>query len=114
MKKGICFLLLMFVHFSFGQVKLEGVVKDSLNNPLELANVVVLDQKTSSLESYAITDQKGNYKLELGKNGTYSIQVSYVGMKTFEEVLITTDSDIKKDYFLVFENSNKKVSYIKS
>ena len=104
MKKGICFLLLMFVHFSFGQVKLEGVVKDSLNNPLELANVVVLDQKTSSLESYAITDQKGNYKLELGKNGTYSVQVSYVGMKTFEEVLNTTDYDIKKDYILVFEN----------
>ena len=112
MKKNICLLLLFFVSFLKAQIKLEGVVKDSLNNPMELANVVVLDQQTNSLETYAITDEKGNYKLELGKNSSYTIQVSYVGMKTFEEVISTKEVNIKKDYILAFENQLDEIEVI--
>ncbi|MFT7252513.1 MAG: hypothetical protein ACI9FW_002275, partial [Flavobacterium sp.] len=112
MKKIICMLLLLVASFSNGQIKLEGVVKDSLKNPLELANVVALNQQTSSLESYAITDKQGNYKLDLGKNGTYTIQVSYIGMKTFEEVLSTKEVNIQKDYTLILENTLDVVELI--
>ncbi|WP_273567390.1 carboxypeptidase regulatory-like domain-containing protein [Maribacter halichondriae] len=90
---------------SYGQITFEGVVKDSLNAPFELANVIAIDQETGSLESYGITDATGKYKLELGKNGTYQIQISYVGMKTFTEILSTQENDIKKDYVLEPENA---------
>ncbi|WP_339886975.1 carboxypeptidase regulatory-like domain-containing protein [uncultured Flavobacterium sp.] len=112
MKNIIYILLLLVASFSNGQIKLEGVVRDSLKNPLELANVVALNQQTSSLESYAITDKEGKYKLELGKNGTYTIQVSYIGMKTFEEVLSTNELNIQKDYTLIFENTLDVVELI--
>uniref|UniRef100_UPI00404A56C8 carboxypeptidase regulatory-like domain-containing protein n=1 Tax=Flavobacterium sp. TaxID=239 RepID=UPI00404A56C8 len=112
MNKVICFLLLFITYFSHGQVKLSGVVKDSLNSPLELANVVALNQQTNGLESYGITDKFGNYKLDLGKNGTYTIQVSYIGMKTFEEVLTTKETDIEKDYNLVLENALDEVELV--
>jgi hypothetical protein len=112
MKKIICMLLLLVANFSNGQIKLQGVVKDSLKNPLELANVVALNQQTSSLESYAITDKQGNYKLDLGKNGTYTIQVSYIGMKTFEEVLSTKEENIQKNYTLILENTLDVVELI--
>ncbi|WP_320814369.1 carboxypeptidase-like regulatory domain-containing protein [Flavobacterium sp.] len=112
MKKNICLMLLFVASILNGQIRLEGVVKDSLKNPLELANVVVLDQQTNNLESYAITDKDGNFKLELGKNGTYSIQVSYIGMKTFEEILSTKETNIKKDYTLVSENELDEVEVI--
>jgi len=61
------------------------------------------------LESYGITDANGNFKLQLGKNGSYKIQVSYIGMKTFEEVLTTDENDITKVYTLQTDKSLDEV-----
>ena len=82
-------LLLFVVCNSFAQIKVEGVVKDSIGNPLELANVIAINQETKMLDSYAITNDKGRYKLSLKNNASYKIQVSYIGMKTYEEILAT-------------------------
>lgn len=104
-KNILCFALLFVGSISFAQIKLEGVVRDSLNNPLELANVIAINQETSGLESYGITNEQGKYKLDLGKNKSYKIQVSYIGFKTFEEILATEESDITKNYILQPDNS---------
>lgn len=112
MKKYILLFLLFFGTFVHAQIKLEGIVKDSLNNPLELANIVLLNPKTSSLEAYAITDKKGAYKIDLAKNSTYNVQVSYVGMKTYEEVLETKEVTITRNYTLAFENRLDEVEVI--
>ncbi|MFT5752000.1 MAG: hypothetical protein ACI828_001296 [Flavobacteriales bacterium] len=105
MKKIFCFALLVVACHSYAQITLQGVVRDSLNNPLELANVIAINDATSGLESYGITDEQGNFSLELGNNGTYQMQISYVGMKTFEETLSTKESDITKDYILQEDNA---------
>ncbi len=104
MKKITGIVLLLLASISYGQVKFEGVVRDSLLTPLELANVIAINQETSNLESYGITDAQGRYKLELSKNDTYKIQVSYLGMKTFEDILSTKESDLTKDYILQSDN----------
>jgi hypothetical protein len=105
MKYICCFALFLIAQFSYAQVTLQGVVKDSLNQPLELANVIAINEATSGLESYGITDQEGKYTLTLGKNGSYKMQISYVGMRTFEEVLATKEADLTKDYTLSMDNS---------
>ncbi|WP_297693302.1 carboxypeptidase-like regulatory domain-containing protein [uncultured Eudoraea sp.] len=103
--KRICFLLLFLtVSISYAQITLEGVVKDSLNTPLELANVIAIDQESSALKSYGITNAQGQYKLDLGKNGSYKIQISYVGMKTLEDIIATEENNIRKDYTLKPDN----------
>lgn len=94
------------------QIKFEGVVKDSLGGVLELANVIAINQETNGLESYGITNDQGKFKLELGKNGTYEIQISYVGMKMLKEVLATQENDIQKDYTMVSENQLDEVELI--
>jgi hypothetical protein len=109
MEKIFCVAILFATTLSSAQIKLQGVVRDSLQTPLELANVVAINQATSGLESYGITDAKGNFKLQLGKKGSYKIQVSYIGMKTFEEVLTTNESDITKDYTLQMDSSLDEV-----
>ena len=109
MNKIFCVALFLATTFTFAQVKLQGVVKDSLKTPLELANVVAINQATNGLESYGITDANGNFKLQLGKNGSYKIQVSYIGMKTFEEVLTTDENDITKMYTLQIDKSLDEV-----
>ncbi len=112
MRKILCISLLFVASISYAQIKLEGVVRDTLNFPLELANVIAINQETSGLESYGITDEQGIYKLDLGKNGTYTIQISYIGMKTFKDTLSTKESDITKDYKLLADNVLDEVELI--
>ena len=97
--------LLLASSICLSQVKLQGVVRDSLGSPLELANVIAINQETKALESYGITNAKGEYKLALGKNGKYNIQATYIGMKTVNIVVETKETDIRKDFTLNFDNA---------
>lgn len=112
MKNKFFTLLLLVVFTSYGQITIEGVVTDSLNQKLELANVVAINEETNGLEAYGITNEEGRYQLEVGKNGTYKLQISYVGMKTFEETISTKESDITKNCILVPENALDEVELI--
>jgi hypothetical protein len=104
MRKLLFVAIMCLTTAAFSQVELTGFVMDSIGNPLELANVIALNQKTSKLESFSTTNAKGKYKLSLGKNETYKLQVSYIGMKTAEEIIPTKEADISKDFILEFYN----------
>jgi len=101
------FTLVLFVIASstFAQIKVTGIVKDSIGTPLELANVIAINQETKALDSYGITNDKGRYKLDLKSNTSYKTQVSYIGKKTFEAVINTNDVDIIKDFTLQNDNA---------
>ena len=88
----------------FSQVSFKGTVKDSIGNPLELANVIAIDKSTNLLESYSITDQKGTYSLELQQNTQYNFQISYIGKKSLEVQIKTSESDEIKNFTLVPDN----------
>ncbi|WP_299097733.1 carboxypeptidase regulatory-like domain-containing protein [Winogradskyella sp.] len=105
MKKILMLLCLVAAGSSFAQIKMQGVVKDSIGAPLELANVIAINQETNGLESYAVTNDQGKYVLSLGKNGKYKLQVSYIGLKSHEEVISTAEADITKDFTLMPDNS---------
>lgn len=100
MKLKITTLLLLIVSAAFSQIKLEGVVKDSIGNPLELANVIVINQETKALDAFGITNDQGRYKLNLKKNTSYKLQVSYIGMKTGESLFESKDVDATKNFTL--------------
>lgn len=104
MRKIIVVMLLCAVNITFAQIKYKGIVKDNIGNTLELANVIAINQETKALESYAITNDKGYYILSLGKNGTYKLQVSYIGMQSSEEIISTAEVDISKDFILKPDN----------
>jgi len=104
MKHLFTFILLLAVSTTYAQIKVEGVVKDSIGNPLELANVIAINQNTKALDSYGITNDKGGFKLNLKNDSKYEIQVSYIGMKSAKEMLDTKSEDIKKDFTLYQDN----------
>ena len=69
--------------FAFSQnVKCEGTVKDAKGSPLEMANVIAFKKGTNFLQSYSITDTKGNYKLSLEDGESYTFKISYLGYVT--------------------------------
>jgi hypothetical protein len=112
MKKIFFLLLFLAATYSYAQIKLQGVVSDSLKQPLELASIVAFNQETKALESYGVTNELGNYSLNLKKNVTYKIQISYVAMKILEESLEVKEVDIVKDFTLQPENSLDAIELI--
>ncbi|WP_034043152.1 TonB-dependent receptor [Wocania ichthyoenteri] len=105
MKLKITTLLILITSTVFAQIKLQGVVKDSIGNPLELANVIAINQETQALESYGITNDEGRYKLNLEKNTNYSLQVSYIGMKAFKETISTKETDMIRNVSMQADNA---------
>ncbi|WP_411895795.1 TonB-dependent receptor [Winogradskyella sp. A2] len=105
MKKVLVLLLTLVASSSFAQLKMQGIVKDSIGTPLELANVIAINQETNALESYAVTNDKGKYILSLGKNGKYKVQVSYIGLKSLNEVITTQEENITRDFTLLPDNA---------
>jgi len=104
MKKILFVLLFGITTLGFYQLRMEGSVKDSLNNPLELANVILINKETSALESFAISDENGEYKLSLKKNTAYNLQISYIGMESISKLIQSNESNLKKD-FTLFESN---------
>ena len=97
MKKIIIIICFLFGISSFSQIKISGKVTDSIGNPLELANIILIDAETDILESFGTSNEKGEYKIQLRKNKSYNFQVSYIGMATFSKLILSKEQDIVKN-----------------
>ena len=101
MKTRIFFLFVVVSFFAQAQqVKLSGVIRDSLAQPLELASLVAINKSSNALDAYTMTDAKGNFFLKLKSNTAYKIQVSALGLQTINDSLTTAQNDLIRDYEL--------------
>ncbi len=98
MKKIVFIAIFMVTGALSAQITFKGIIKDSIGNPLEMANVIALDTVAKRVASYGFSDDKGNFKLELKNNTTYNIKISYVGFKDISEFLKTKETNISKNY----------------
>jgi hypothetical protein len=99
MKKLI--ILFFFTTISFSQnIKFEGFIQDIGKTPLEMANIMAINQNTKAMDSYAITNEKGRFLLNLLPNASYSIKVSYLGMQNKEFSITTQTSNIVQNITL--------------
>ncbi len=80
MNKIISILILLFTFSNFAQVK--GTVSDKNGNPIAFANIYVKDTYISTT-----TNDKGNYELNLKKEGKYTILYQFLGYKTHKEIV---------------------------
>ena len=58
---------------------------DTINSPLELANVIAINKNSGAITSYGITDAEGRFRLNLKKDSLYILRASYLGFETWEE-----------------------------
>jgi len=94
------FVFFFAIFLSYGQLKMKGVVSDSLELPLVSASIVAINKETNGLENYALSDKDGKYKLNLKVNTAYKIQVSSIGLITINDTLLTKEFDINRNYIL--------------
>nr|WP_315233758.1 carboxypeptidase-like regulatory domain-containing protein [uncultured Flavobacterium sp.] len=97
MKNTILIAFFFITSFSFAQsVKLEGLITDSKTVGLEMANVMAVNKATKAMDSYAITNDKGKFLLNLKPNTSYGLKISYLGMQNKElEITTTSENSIK-------------------
>ncbi|WP_341216919.1 outer membrane beta-barrel protein [uncultured Wocania sp.] len=99
MKHFFLILLCSYTAFSFSQsqsFKISGIVKgDSNKILLESATVYLESTKDSTLITYTISDEKGEFTLE-GKtyDNKLNLLISYVGYKTFKKSILINKEDI--------------------
>lgn len=113
MKKIAIIIIALFPLFVISQnVKCEGTIKDTNGAPLEMANVIAFKKGTNFLQSYSITDNKGNYKLSLEDGETYSFKISYLGFNTknVEISVAAKSSDITHNF--VLDEANESLNQI--
>ncbi len=104
MKKIIVIAIFMVTWISSAQVKLTGVVKDSIGVPLEMANVIAIDDVSKAIASYGFSDAKGFYRLDLKNNTSYTVKISYIGFKEISTIIKTTTADIVKNFTMKEDN----------
>ena len=98
MKKISFFLALLSSLFTVAQsVRVEGTVTESGKTPLEMANIMAVNQETKGVDSYAITNDKGKYALTLKANATYVLKLSYIGMQNKEITLQTKSENLTQN-----------------
>ncbi|WP_298884468.1 carboxypeptidase-like regulatory domain-containing protein [uncultured Polaribacter sp.] len=112
MKKLLVLTIFMVTLFTNAQIKLTGVVKDSIGEALEMANVLAINKTTKKMASYGFTDAKGNYKLDLDRNGIFTIKISYVGMKTADFEVETKDKNLVKNVTLAYDNTLDEINIV--
>ena len=96
-KKLFVVLLFATSYFTTAQnIKLEGIVQDTIGNPLEMANVMVINQETKAMDGYAISNEQGKFQISLKANSTYQIKVSFLGYQPLNIELITGTENIRK------------------
>ena len=79
--RTICLgVFLQLAVITFAQnITIQGVLSDTLQEPLISATVVLLNPQDSTMEYFAITSATGNFKIKGIKRGEYIFQASYLG-----------------------------------
>ncbi len=95
MKKKLLLLLTLFMPvLSFSQIITGRITDASTNKTLTGANVVIIENNNGT-----ITNADGFYKFKNIKQGTYNIEVSFMGYKTISKTINITED---KTYTLNF------------
>ncbi len=106
-KRTLVTVLLMSSVFVQAQnITITGFVKDSLGVGLEMANVVAVNQETKTLDGFGITNTKGQYRVSVKANSTYSLKFSFIGFQSKDLTIAVGEVDIKRDVILLEQSEN--------
>ena len=80
----------------------------SESKAMKYGNVAVYDKDNNLIRS-VLTDEDGNYELDLADTGTYTIEVKYAGYETIEETIeVLDDVEVEADFSLSRDELRKE------
>ncbi|MCF6183586.1 MAG: carboxypeptidase-like regulatory domain-containing protein [Bacteroidales bacterium] len=87
------------------EIQLSGSIKDTLNNPLENANILAIpfSEDGDAIIKFSITNSKGDYTLTLESNINYQVELSYIGYQKITDSVNISQNTVK-NYNLITTN----------
>ncbi|NBL64563.1 hypothetical protein GV828_05035 [Flavobacterium sp. NST-5] len=109
MPKPLLFFLLFSIS-AFSQKIIVGTVSDTLQNPLESANILAKPLDENGGIKFAIADNKGRYRIDIPKNMRYELSVSYIGYQD-AVFIVEANAEISEHHF-VLKNTGETIKEI--
>ena len=97
---SLTLLLLLSVNSLTAQVKFQGVVRDTVGKPIEMASIVLIKKASEELVSYGITSEDGKFSIKAEPNTAFETQISAFGLRTITELIEFKDKDLFKEYVM--------------
>ncbi|WP_198520078.1 TonB-dependent receptor domain-containing protein [Lacinutrix sp. Bg11-31] len=107
-KNYLTIALLFFFASIYGQNIISGNVVDSANNPIEFANIILIESTNNAVKYGAVSNEKGEFVLKLEEKGTFKLVVSFIGYKDFKKDLDFSESINIDDIILLESNTSLK------
>ena len=82
-KTGFLLILLTLTIFANAQITVTGKVVDNSSEPIEFANVILLNKENNNIITATITNEKGNFTIKTDKKGIIELQISFVGFENY-------------------------------
>ncbi len=70
-----------------GSWTLEGMVRDSADQPLEWASILLFDPVDSTMLDFAYSDEDGKFKIRKLRTRSYIFKVGFMGLEPYEDSL---------------------------
>lgn len=99
MKKSLSILFLFWSVITFAQsIRFEGTVQDATTNaPIEMANVMAINQDTKKMDGYGITNGKGKFQISLSANTHYEVTITFLSYKTKIISIVTGNENVTRN-----------------
>jgi len=76
-------------------ITLNGIIKDSFQNPISYANVIASPLGVDSSIKFAISDEQGRYKMDLIHDITYELEITHLGYSKGIDTLTISESTLR-------------------
>lgn len=103
----ITILFLLIINSLLTSQKIEGIVLDSLQNPLPGCTVMLISQIDSTLANFELTGNKGKFVLRNVDQGKYQIQVSFLGYVPYKDSIKMVEDDLLLDKIVLKVANNR-------
>lgn len=103
--KNIVFaILILTVQLGFSQSKIVGKITDSENVSIEGANITLTNQTKKRVGK--ISNAEGKFSISTNQNGSYSLQITYLGFKPFNKsITVNNNQNIDLGTIVLEESS---------
>lgn len=110
----VTILLLSMVHLTPAAAQenaVHGNIFDTGGEPLPYATAVLLDPADSTLQFYAISDEKGAFRIPAVRQGDYLMQVAFMGYNTLYRK-VSIPADTKAPFVIALEQKQMQLGEV--
>ena len=108
---SLTFITILLSTFAFAQNEtITGIITDDNNQPIERACVLVLDADDHSYITGTVTDENGNYEINLMQEGTFLLTADHISFDGPKGIGILNNESNLNDFDFILHKQLDKIT----